>query len=655
MTQPLGSIVASLGIDRSRWDDDVRRVKNDVNHVQRLFANLGNFMAQRDFSRAVGARMSGGSQMPDAIQARYTDMFNRQVNLQRVRNRQEREFLDLLAEGVAMENAQNATNARIQQERRTRTVAFANARAREVQLEREFVSLLGAAVAESNQLADAQHRTASILTQARTPLQGLYGDFRRLKMEAHGVEVAVDSMAAAMSRANNASQRMAAGMANASAQWKLQAARQGLTGPSQADRQFNQFVSGVLVDERNAARAAQGMRPLGGGGVTQQALAYEAAIRRISQAHKDNAVSTARNSYAILELGRAIEDAAIGYQINGWSGAFRGAANNIGVLLMTMGQWPMLLFATGIAAATAWPHLDRLINGTEEAKDVLDRYTDSIQKNIEAQARRRAILGLDASSAAQSETQRLQEQIALLEDEERLLNEGNRINRTERPWWAEYDITRAVGVSIGMDPRDPQQAMHNQRMAEIDAERADLQRQLEMAQKRTLELRERERLEAERLLAIEEQRKQIAARQQAVEEARNILDPIGAERRAMQQRHADRSNAIFNDTSISEREQLQLNALSIQAWQRERAALDLRLFEEENGGLLNGRPQHFATTLESGSQEAFRAIAEARKTQQDPLRELTGISDAQLTQLRMIHRELQRRAEAEVNAGEVDL
>lgn len=76
-----------------------------------------------------------------------------------------------------------------------------------------------------------------------------------------------------------------------------------------------------------------------------------------------------------LELSRGIEDASIGYQLNGIQGAVRGASNNFSQMAFVMGG-PVLGAVVGLTAAA----LPALINYFTKADDKAKKLTEGLER-----------------------------------------------------------------------------------------------------------------------------------------------------------------------------------------------------------------------------------------------------------------------------------
>jgi len=74
-------------------------------------------------------------------------------------------------------------------------------------------------------------------------------------------------------------------------------------------------------------------------GVKEAAEAYGAGLSEIEQVRGKSFNNLANNAY---QLGQAFEDAAIGYQLNGITGAVRGASNNVSFLINDLSRVPLV-------------------------------------------------------------------------------------------------------------------------------------------------------------------------------------------------------------------------------------------------------------------------------------------------------------------------
>ena len=74
-------------------------------------------------------------------------------------------------------------------------------------------------------------------------------------------------------------------------------------------------------------------------GVKEATEAYGAGLSEIEQVRGKSFNNLANNAY---QLGQAFEDAAIGYQLNGITGAVRGASNNVSFLINDLSRVPLV-------------------------------------------------------------------------------------------------------------------------------------------------------------------------------------------------------------------------------------------------------------------------------------------------------------------------
>ena len=121
-----------------------------------------------------------------------------------------------------------------------------------------------------------------------------------------------------------------------------------------------------------------------------------------------------RNSRALLELSRGVEDAAVVYGTTGLSGAIRASSNNMSQMMSIMS--PMLGMITGFGVAIlslVLPALTAWATKSDDAADAMGRHTREIEKQRAAQEKKRnedekaAQVFIDAEDAAKKRAKAL--------------------------------------------------------------------------------------------------------------------------------------------------------------------------------------------------------------------------------------------------------
>lgn len=448
--------------------------------------------------------------------------------------------------------------------------------------------------------------------------------FRAFRTEADKTTRTLHSMTAAMGQNAMASSRLMAGLEASGAQAR---------------------TASIL----QMARTPLSRRTFGSGAMLQSGdLAY---MRQSAAAMDIYGRSSSRATMRIMEMGRGIEDAAIGFQMQGIGGAFRGAANNIGTLLTAWGPWPMLIFSSAVAIGVLGQKMGWFGGEVESTEDKIKRLNERMERTIELRQRSTQLQHLreDVSSvaSADSDIAERQQQLQLLV-----------IDRQVK----EAAAMRAQFATVGAGWR------HRQELPELTQIATNAQNAFNAALEKETQLREelavlqdeRNRLaENEYVFGLQQRQtdeaaarqnaqleREVAARRAAFDMSRQIANEMQSPREAARQRRRDQL-AVLNAGGGDWQDFQNIQALS----RREEAGFEMAAMQRQHGNILGRRfgDASLPSTLETGSQESFRFMAQHRQQSQDPMRELSSISRQELATLNRIYEELRRQAEGELN------
>lgn len=302
-----------------------------------------------------------------------------------------------------------------------------------------------------------------------------------------------------------------------------------------------------------------------------------------------------RNSaFAFNEAARGLEDAQVGFQLNGLQGAIRGSLNNISQLALLLGG-PMTaaittFAAVGLSALVSW--WMKSDAATKDNKKSLDDYATSVHKIIDLQveAARAAqdFAKIDTAKKAEENLKGLQERVG--------------INRVE-----------SNGIA-GLGNRQQEQDLHRQ--FELTQQRERMEREIEASKKRQAEFAAKERQEAEDELARRRFARDVREKREDAGKAQNIID--------------ERIRDLAPQFSDQFQKSLQIRELS-------NLNLPPELQDALAGFIGTRRPSQespFASFVQEGSQEAAKLDfqdanrAKERDLQQKSFDELKSIREA---------------------------
>lgn len=334
------------------------------------------------------------------------------------------------------------------------------------------------------------------------------------------------------------------------------------------------------------------------------------AARRTGDAFQQISAGSNRGTFALLELSRAVEDASVGFSLNGLQGALRGSINNISMLATTI--HPLAGVVAGLAGgalALLTTSFGDNKKAATEAKDALAKYREEIEKFNQAQSQvtgfRQRLRNLKDSDSAQGMLDENRDRLEEMQDRERFL-QADRQRLSQRfqqvSMWDESDPHVAAEKQRQLnDLRNEDKAIAEE-LAKIEAERAAA-------------LRERIAIQ-ERLNKLSDEEKQKKAQEQDNEFQKREQDKDREEFRRQQQKHQrgriDRNNRRFGliqgiagDAGVgdmfSEFKQREEFEELFGKWDDPRKEQLRALLGEQRGGAL------FADVAEKGSAEDFRA------------------------------------------------
>lgn len=236
-----------------------------------------------------------------------------------------------------------------------------------------------------------------------------------------------------------------------------------------------------------------------------------------------------RVAQSMLELSRGLEDANVGFQLQGIQGAVRGSMNNLAAFATMLGG-PVIgavttFAAVGLSALVSWWGKNE--SATKSNTNANDEYAASLRKlidlQVEAGRAAREFARIDTAKEAKTHLDGLQERLAANRDEASGISSlGN--NQTEEQLRRQFELTQ---------------------------QRATLEREIEASKRKQAELTARERQEAEnemdrrRFIAdVREKREDAARAQDIVQQGMGDLAPNLAEqfRRSLQIRELSNLN-----------------------------------------------------------------------------------------------------------------
>ena len=116
-------------------------------------------------------------------------------------------------------------------------------------------------------------------------------------------------------------------------------------------------------------------------GVPQKLKKTEGALRTSANATKKLTAASSRASRGLLELSRGAEDAAVGFGLNGFQGAMRGATNNLTQFAFIAGGPALGAIAGFVAAGVSMlPILFNIASGSKEATEGVEKLNTALDR-----------------------------------------------------------------------------------------------------------------------------------------------------------------------------------------------------------------------------------------------------------------------------------
>lgn len=303
--------------------------------------------------------------------------------------------------------------------------------------------------------------------------------------------------------------------------------------------------------------------------------------------------SSMNGSMAFLELSRGVEDAVVGFGTNGLQGAVRGSLNNIAQFSMYLGG-PMTaaittFVAVGLSSLVTW--WMKSGEASKDAKKAHEEYNDTLRQSVaiqmDAVGNRQNLVSAKTEKEASSQVQ------SLSAERERLAVEASILQRSSQT----EDVAR--------------------RRLEITQKDVQLQKDLEAAKARQLELAKKERAEAEFTKSVAEMYAKIRQTREDSKAGQGIIE------RAMQGVSSPLFEQFQKSMQIRELQNLNLPPEMQDA------------LSGVIGGAFAARPQstQLASFVREGSQEAAQMDfqdanrAKERELAKQAFDELKGIHD----------------------------
>lgn len=383
----------------------------------------------------------------------------------------------------------------------------------------------------------------------------------------------------------------------------------------------------------------------------QAVRGYQDVMRQTSQEMNGAFGTTQRLTFATAELGRAVEDAAVSYGVNGLQGAIRGAGNNISAMFMMMNPLLGTIASFAVAGVSLFMSYLKAAEGakilaenTEKARAALDKTTDAIERQVKAQQAMRDIAEAlrkgEKTGDAVAEFKRRSDELEIIRTQLNAMRAAqaaaaHELKKTKQGE-AEAEYREGWSVSAASERERAELRAKRERLEAEIAEREKLERELaakldeltrQREEWRKLSIEDRAKMEIEADKALRKQQAEEAEKRIQEEQQRRHQERVDAER-------AEREQRVARDKELRE--------------QMKRMKLDEKVLHGMN---LEAAPD----LIMAGSKQAYELGVKSMNQDNNPVRAIQLASNAQIQKLQEIVAELQalRRGDGET-VTEVD-
>jgi hypothetical protein len=258
---------------------------------------------------------------------------------------------------------------------------------------------------------------------------------------------------------------------------------------TEINKMRQELVAAQKAARENAAAVQRGTREAVSGydQAKRSAREYATAIDQVNKSAKAAQFGTApgaaaniqnttrlmnQQRFAVFQLTSGVQDAAIAFQMmgfttQGWTMAMRGASNNLGVMLSTMGP---LTAITGTLALIAGPPLiSWLLKLTEGAKFSAEAIaavgSAALQSSKHFETMREAIHGAEEAQRSLTEAMQPEAEAKDIKTEEQAKAEELRTFMRKGGGEMKASVAKAIDVEVEQRTRQESEALESRRVA----------------------------------------------------------------------------------------------------------------------------------------------------------------------------------------------
>lgn len=417
---------------------------------------------------------------------------------------------------------------------------------------------------------------------------------------------------------------------------------------------FESLMGSILRDRQATLANAEAKTRLHAAMASGQITAseYQQAMAQAASAQIAIASGTGRTQAAIQQLVFAIDDASISFSNGGLSGAIRGASNNLTMMAALLGgPWALAAAVAVSAAVQLYLAFNKTSDSAEKAGDAASKMSDQlsrqnsiIKERVSLQQELDKLTEGGTASEAKSSVEDAKKQLEMINAQRESLTakreeRQNFLHGTKDRSWMQYFGSYAETRGYSGKARSSELMDYrkkfaeelvpiNEKLKELDDERAAAAKRYYALQEAQLKLKEKEREESQRIVKENLQSAMEAFRAQAQERDKQRKQSAdAAAQRAMDLKTelaaaSDSTGKTGQQQRISAEYKSRLDQINSSQFSLEEKR-KLREQAAQAGtnalkGLENSQPNHGPSAIAKGSQQVFEIQRQAMLRQTQP-------------------------------------